>query len=320
MEQLSRLGIGRMDISQLRTLVHVAELGSLSKAAARLRIAQPALSRQVRLLEAELGAALFARHGRGMVITERGREVLAYAKRIVGEVEALKASAAGPEPVLAGHVAIGLPPTIADLISVPLVAAFTATHPGVMVQLVSAYTGYLLDGLHRGEIDLAILYDPRTTRALRTRPLMLERLFLIGSGDAGLAMDRPVPFRALASERLLLPSDRHGLRNILRHFADEAGIGLDVAVETDSYTALKDLVRHGHGRTILPLAPIHADLEAGRLTAAPIVDPAPTRRLVLSFPPDRPPSRAADFAGEAIVAIMAERVGRGLWVGDLLKG
>lgn len=308
-----------MDLPQLRTLVHVAELGSLSKAAARLRIAQPALSRQVRLLEAELGAPLFARHGRGMVITEAGRAVLAHAKRILAEVEALKGAATGPGAALAGHVAIGLPPTIADLISVPLVAAFTRTHPRVTVRLVSAYTGDLLDGLHRGELDLAILYDPRATRALRSRPLMRERLFLIGGHDAGLAMAAPVPFRALAAERLLLPSDRHGLRNILRIFADEAGIALDVAVETDSYTGLKELVRHGYGRTILPLAPIHTDLAAGRLTAAPIVDPAPTRRLVLSFPPDRPPSGAADFAGEAVVAIMTEHVARGIWVGDLLR-
>lgn len=308
-----------MDLSQLRTLVHVAELGSLSKAAARLRIAQPALSRQVRLLEAELGSALFARHGRGMVITEAGRTVLVHATRILAEVEALRDGVSGAGAVLGGHVAIGLPPTIADLIAVPLVAAFTATHPRVSVRLVSAYTGTLLDGLQRGEIDLAILYDPRATRGLRSRPLMRERLFLIGAGDADLAPDRPVPFRSLAGERLLLPSDRHGLRNVLQLFADEAGIALDVAVEIDSYTALKELVRHGYGRTILPLAPIHADLEAGRLTAAPIVDPTPTRRLLLSFPPDRPPSRAAEFAGEAVTAIMAAQVAKGIWVGDLRK-
>ncbi|MCJ2131523.1 LysR substrate-binding domain-containing protein [Methylobacterium sp. E-045] len=314
-----------MDISQLRTLVHVAELGSLSKAAARLRIAQPALSRQVRLLEDELGVPLFARHGRGMVITEQGQAALRHAKRILAEVEALKAGVTGAGASLTGHVAIGLPPTIADMISVPLAAAFRAAHPGVMVQLVSAYTGYLLDGLHRGEIDLAILYDPRATRSLRSRPLMRESLFLIGPGgegreDGAPMSGKPVPFEALAAEQLLLPSDRHGLRIILQHFATEAGITLDVAIETDSYTALKDLVRHGYGLTILPLASIHADIEAGRLTARPIVDPAPTRRLVLSYPPDRTPSRAASFAGDAVLAIMTDHVERGIWVGEMLRG
>ncbi|HZW46452.1 MAG TPA: LysR family transcriptional regulator, partial [Microvirga sp.] len=84
-----------MDIAQLRTLIHVAELGSLSKAAGRLHIAQPALSRQIRLLEEELGIRLFDRHGRGMVLTERGRDVLRHAIRVLAELEELRASAAG---------------------------------------------------------------------------------------------------------------------------------------------------------------------------------------------------------------------------------
>lgn len=309
-----------MDLAQLRTLVHVAELGSLSKAAGRLRIAQPALSRQIRLLEDELGARLFDRHGRGMVITEAGREALRHAKRVLAETEELRASVSGPGAELTGHVAVGLPPTLADMISVPLVAAFSTTHPRVRLQLVAAYTGYLLDSLYRGEIDLAVLYDPRAPRSLRIRPLMQEALFLIGPGDAGLTAEEPVPFRALAGQRLLLPSTRHGLRNMVQHFADEAGIALDIGLEIDSYTALKDLVRQGYGRTILTRAPMHEDIAAGRLTAAPLVDPAPIRRLVLSFQPDRPVSRAAEFAGAAIAAIMAEQLSQGVWVGEMLAG
>src|SRR5690242_15274567 len=82
-----------MDVVQLKTLIHVAELGSLSKAADRLNIAQPALSRQIRLLEDELGVFLFDRPGRGMVITEVGREVLDHATRVMAELEAIRHSA-----------------------------------------------------------------------------------------------------------------------------------------------------------------------------------------------------------------------------------
>lgn len=309
-----------MDIPQLRTFVHVAELGSLSKAAGRLRIAQPALSRQVRLLEEELGLRLFDRHGRGMVITEPGRDVLLHALRVLAELDELKASAAGPDSALRGHVAVGVPPTVAHVVSVPLVAAFRKDHPGLKVQLVSGYTGYLLDWLHRGEIDVAVLYDPRATRALRSEPLMQESLFLIGAPEAGLSSERPVRFADAAREPLLLPSARHGLRSILDRFAQEAGCVLDVPVETDSYTALKDLVRQGYGRTILSLAAIHDDVAAGRLTAAPIVDPAPTRRLVLSYPSDRPVSRAARLAGTLLTDILADHVRRGVWVGEMLTG
>jgi LysR family nitrogen assimilation transcriptional regulator len=304
-----------MEFGQLRTLIHVAELGSLSKAADRLRIAQPALSRQVRMLEEELGIELFTRHGRGMVLTEQGRDVLKHAMRISSELEEIRASASDVEAPLAGQVAIGLPPTVADIISVPLVAAFGKAHPNAVLRLVSAYTGYLMDWLHRGEIDLAVLYDPRTARSLRSRPLLLENLFLIGPPEAAFSTVRAVSFKDLAGKRLLLPSPRHGLRTIVERCASDAQIPLDVAVEADSYATLKDLVR-----TILPLAPIHESVVANALTAAPLIDPVPVRRLVLSFPADRQTPRLARFAGKAIVDIVADRIERAVWVGQLLDG
>ena len=307
-----------MELSQLRTIIHVAELGSLSKAADRMRIAQPALSRQVRLLEEELVVRLFARHGRGMVLTEQGRDVLAHAIRVMAELEEIRAHAADEGAPLGGQIAIGLPPTVADIISVPLVAAFGKSHPQAVLRLVSAYTGYLLDWLHRGEIDLAILYDPRTARSLRSRPLLLENLFLIGPPEAGFSTVRAMPFKELEGKRLLLPSVRHGLRTIVERCATEAGIALDVVVEADSYATLKDLVRAGHGWTILPLAPIHGDVKARRLTGAPLIDPVPVRRLVLSYPADRPVSRLARFAGEVIAGIVSDHVEKAIWVGQLL--
>lgn len=307
-----------MEITQLRTLIHVAELGSLSKAADRMHIAQPALSRQIRMLEEELGVRLFDRHGRGMVITEHGREVLDHAVRVMAELDEIRARTADGEAPLTGEIAIGVPPTVADIISVPLVAAFGRAHPQVRLRLVSAYTGYLLDWLHRGEIDLAILYDPRSARSLRSRPLLLENLFLIGPPEAGFSPVRAVPFRRLEGARLLLPSMRHGLRTIVERCAAEAGIVLDVAVEADSYSTLKDLVRHGHGWTILPLAPIHDDIAAGRLTGGALIDPGPVRRLILSYPADRPVSRLVRFAGETVTTIVQDLVERGIWAGQLL--
>lgn len=310
--------VSLMELSQLRTLIHVAELGSLSKAADRLRIAQPALSRQVRLLEDELGARLFDRHGRGMVLTEQGRDVLARAQRIMAELDEIQAKAADAQAPLTGQVAIGFPPTVGDIISVPLVTAFGQSHPQAVLRLAGAYTGYLLDWMHRGEIDLAILYDPRPARSIRSRPLLLENLFLIGPAEAGFSTTRAMAFRMLEGKRLLLPSGRHGLRTIVERCAAEAGIALDVVVEADSYATLKDLVRHGHGLTVLPLASIHDDIRAGRLTAAALIDPVPTRRLILAHPADRPVSRLARFAGETIITIVADQVERGIWAGQLL--
>lgn len=301
-----------MELSQLRTLIHVAELGSLSKAANRMRIAQPALSRQVRLLEEELGIRLFDRHGRGMVVTEQGRAVLAHATRVMRELDEIRAEAAERDTPLAGHVSIGMPPTISEIISVPLVGAFRA-HPQAVPRLVSAYTGHLTDWLHRGEIDLAVLYDPQTARSIRSSPLLVEHLQLVGPAVAGLSTSPDVPFRDLEGRPLLLPSARHGLRTIVERCAAASGISLSVVAEADSFGTLKDLVRHGYGWTILPTAPIYSDIAEGVLTAAPLIDPVPERHLILAFPADRPVPRLARFAGEAIEAIVAEHAARGIW-------
>jgi DNA-binding transcriptional LysR family regulator len=302
-----------MDLNQLRTLIHVADLGSLSKAADRLRIAQPALSRQVRLLEDELGVRLFDRHGRGMVLTEAGRDALRHAERVMGEIEELRASMGEGHASLRGHVAVGMPPTASDVLSEPLVSAFVAAHPDATLRIVSAYSGHLLDWLRRGEIDAAILYDPQSARTLRLSPLLDEALFLIGPAQSALSLQQPAAFASLAGQRLLLPSRGHGLRDIVERCAAACGVTLDVRIEADSYTTLKGLVRGGLGLTVLPLAPLRDELRSGALTAAPLVDPVPTRRLVMAYPTDRAPSRLARFAGDAIAATLANLAARDMW-------
>ncbi|TKT76316.1 LysR substrate-binding domain-containing protein [Aquamicrobium sp. LC103] len=308
-----------MDISQLRTLIHVAELGSLSKAADRLHIAQPALSRQIRLLEEELGARLFDRHGRGMIITNKGEDVLRHALRVMAELEEMRAAVADENAPLRGHVSIGLPPTASDILSEPLVSAFRDTHPEATLRIVSAYSGYLFDWLHRGEVDAAILYDPKSARTLRVQPLLEEALFLIGPPQSALSPDQPVEFADLENLRLLLPSNSHGLRIIVNRYAEEVDIRLNVKVEADSYSTLKSLVHSGHGFTVLPLAPMHEELTTGRLRAAPLINPVPLRRLIMSYPTDRPTPRLARFAGQVIASTIGLLVEQGVWSGRILE-
>lgn len=308
-----------MELSQLRTIIHVAELGSLSKAADRLHIAQPALSRQVRMLEEELGTRLFERHGRGMVITEIGKDVLRHAYHILGEVQELRASAADSKGSLRGQVSIGMPPTVSDILAVPLVAAFQKRHPDATIRIVSAYSGYVLDWLHRGQIDVAILFESKSARSLRSLPLLEESLHLIGSSDANLSPDQAVEFGTLHARRLFLPSAEHSLRTILDDCAKGLGTVFNVQVEADSYSVLKDLVRAGQGMTILPLGPIYDEIAAGNLTHSPLINPVPKRRLMMSYPTDRPTTRLAQFAGDQLLATVSELVKQEAWPGQLVK-
>lgn len=306
-----------MDVQQLKTLIHVAELGSLSKAADRLGVAQPALSRQIRMLEEEIGCRLFDRHGRGMQITEIGRETLTHATRVMAELEAIRARASEASASLRGAVSIGLTSTVSEIATAPLASRLKAEHPKLALRFASAFSGHVVDWLQRGEVDVGIAYDPLPIRSLRVRPVLSERLLLIGAGPEG-ADGRAIAVASLADRPLVLPSRRHGLRTIVDDCARRAGIVLSASVEADSLGGMIALVRAGFGPTILPLAPIYAQVDRGELVATPLVDPAPTRRVVLAYPADRPISAAARYVGDAFVEIANDLVDRGVWLGEKL--
>jgi len=307
-----------MDVVQLKTLIHVAELGSLSKASDRLHIAQPALSRQIRQLEKELGVYLFERHGRGMIITDAGSEVLQHATRIMDELEAIRSSVVGGHASFRGAVAIGTTPTIAEIVTVPLVTRIREAHPDLSIRFSSAFSGYLVDWIQRGELELAISYDLEPLHTLRIVPVMMESLVLVGPPSAGLAWDNPVNFATLAQQQLVLPSPRHGLRKIMDHCAADVGFKIAANVEADSFGAMIDLVRHGFGLTALPLASIYTHLQNGTLCAAPLIEPTPMRKLVMVSPADRHVSPATRYVGETFVELASELVAQGIWAGHML--
>lgn len=303
-----------MELSQLVTLIHVAELGSLSKAADRLNIVQPALSRQIRLLEAELGAALFERHGRGMALTAAGQEVRDHAVRVLAELDAMRQTIEDGRSSFRGRIRIGTTPTVADIVTVPLMRRIRDQHPHLAIRFSSAFSGHLLDWLQRGELDIAMSYDPPPSRAVRVAPVMMERLHLIGTQP----LAGPVAFAALVSQPLILPAPRHGLRTLIDDCARRAGVALAPVVEVESYAAMIDLTKAGFGRTILPLAPIHARVRQGELVATALVDPPPERRLVLCYPADRPVSPAARHVGRSLVELAAKLNRAGVWDGRMI--
>jgi LysR family transcriptional regulator, nitrogen assimilation regulatory protein len=307
-----------LDVTQLKTLIHVAELGSLSKAADRLRIAQPALSRQIRLLEQELGASLFDRHGRGMVLTEIGREVLDHAARVMSELDAIRNTVAEGRDSYRGKVNIGTTPTVARIVTLPLVQKIREAHPQLAVRFSSAFSGFLIDWIQRGELETAVTYDPKPLKSLRIVPVMMENLLLVAGRDSGLSLSRAVPFSHIADAELILPSRPHGLRAIVEDCAQRVGIRPVTKIEVDSFEAMIDLVRCGFGATVLPLAPIYSLVNEGTLRAAPLVDPTPARKLVVLYSADRPVSQAARFVGEAFAEIAGDLVRRNVWAGHML--
>lgn len=307
-----------MDITQLKTLIHVAELGSVSKAAQRLNIAQPALSRQISMMEAELGVPLFERHSRGMVATATGQQVLEHAVRILQELDDIRAVASGGQSYLSGNVNVGMTPTIAQIATVAMVSALKKSAPGLSLRFSSAFSGHLNDWIRRGEIDVALAYNPQPSRSLKTQAIMVEQLLLVGSSSAKLNLDQPTPYSCLARLDLVVPSAPHGLRTIIDTCASEAGIELTTVVEVDSYGPMIELVKSGMGYAILPLPPIFDLINAGMLSACPLVEPTPEREIAIVHSADRPMSAAVRFVGQQFKTIATDLVDRGVWAGRLL--
>ena len=302
-----------MDLRQLRTFSCVAELGSLSKASDTLRVAQPALSRQIKLLEHELRAELFTRNGRGMVLTDAGRLLLARTAGIVRQIDQVRdeiQSAGGPP---SGRVVLGLVPTVSCVISARLARRTVDAYPGISLCIVESYSGHLMEWLHRGEMDLALIYGPSSDLHLTVQSLGRDTIVAVGPRGSGLAQKKQVDIGWLLRQRLVLPSHSHGLRALIEHAAAKKKLKLDVKLEADSFRVLTSLVEEGLGYTLLPPSSVRNEVAAGRLETAAIAKPAPMRELTLASPIDHPGSSAITLITELIRDELSACREDGLW-------
>lgn len=301
--------VSGMDFRQLKTFRTVAELGSLSAASDRLRIAQPALSRQIKLLEHDLKTVLFIRHGRGMVLTQAGQMLL---DRTVGVIRRLEQAR---EDILAvpgrpsGRVVVGMVPTVSSVLAARVAQRVVASLPGVQLRIVDAYGGFLVDWLHRGEIDLAVVYGPARSLHLSVEHIGVDQLLAIGATGSGLASRDNIPLEEVLTAALVLPSHPHSLRALIERTAADRDLKLDIAVEADSFQALVDIVTAGVGITFLPHYSIARALAAGLAEAAPMY-PALNRELVLALPSQQPNSSALQAVAEIVRAEAAALVDR----------
>ncbi len=289
-----------MDLKQLRTFLHVADLGSLSKAAERLHLSQPALSRQIRMLEDEMGESLLTRTGRGVEITEAGEVLARRASRILSEVERLHADMADHKGRITGHVILGLPPSAGLFVGGPLIERYRAQYPDVKVRVVQMMSGNVQDALLEGKLDLGIIYEGSTDKPLRLTQLWAEKLYLIGNRESGITENEPVTFEQVCNFPLVVSAPRHGVRNILERQAVKSERLLDVAVESDSLSMILELTRRGLGVSVLPLVACQDDLDKGTLIAAPIEKPKLERVSSLAWARDFPLSPAASAMAEMV--------------------
>lgn len=273
-----------MDLKQLRALVTVAEVGSITRAAELLHLVQPAVTRQIRSLEHELGIPLFERTRQGMRPTAAGIALVERARRALTELERARAELQPTSGVVRGIVTVGLLESSADLLAEPLVSAVLRAHPEIELRVLTAYSGHLQQWLDNGDLDLSLLYNLTSTPSLNAKPLVREKLWVVAPPADGLRADKPVPFDEVAAHPLVMPTAGHGLRALIDTACSRADADLCVTVQTNSLALQKHLVLGGHGWTILPGVGIAEDVAQGTLSAAPLRDPEIWRSIVLGRP------------------------------------
>lgn len=302
-----------MDLKQLRTFIRVAETGSLSKASDRLRLAQPALSRQIALLEAEIGRRLFVRHGRGMQLTEAGQQLLERVTGLVHQLETSVEEVRSLSDAPAGQVALGMTPTVSAVLAGRVAIRVAAELPGVSLRIVEGYGGHLVDWLHRGDVDVALLYGPASDLHLRVTELLFEELLLVGPRSAALEAGGRFPVARLGDLQLVLPSRTHGLRAVVEAACERARTSLHVRFEADSYRVLTELVEAGLGYTILPRSAVPQGEQGERFSATGLGDPAVVRQVVLGLPASRTDTRATTAVTALVLDTIAGMVGAEAW-------
>jgi DNA-binding transcriptional LysR family regulator len=303
-----------MDFKQLRAFLTVAETGNVTRAAAVLHLVQPAVSRQIKLLEQDIGTPLFVRERHGMVLSDAGRSLMGHARLAMLELDRARAEIAAAGAGVGGLVTLGLLPSTIDMLSGPLVSALTASYPGIRLRIAMGYAGTLLGWLQSGEIDAGLLYGAERSFEIQTRPLIEEPLWVIGPKDAKLRRHRPMPLRRLVGKPLVLPSAPHGIRTLVDHACAVAKVALTVAAETNALSVQRSLVLGGHGLTILPPIAVADDLRSGQLSGAPLAEPTITRTIVLALPTGRPTGAHVRCAVDLLVAGARKAVEGGAWL------
>ncbi|MBB1492859.1 MULTISPECIES: LysR family transcriptional regulator [unclassified Paracoccus (in: a-proteobacteria)] len=306
-----------MDLRQLRSFLEICRAGSITQAADRLNMAQPALTRQIQSLEEEMGVLLLHRHGRGVSLTAQGELLQARSRQLLEDADDLVRVVSGRDGELRGMVRLGLPPALAEVLTAPLIERFMTEHPHAQLRVSSGFTGHVRDWLRRGEVDLGVTYELALARGQRAIPLLREELCLICPPGEPLAGE-PITFAEAFSGPLILPTPIHALRQLIDKAADIRGIVPVVVAEIDVVSAMLTLVEKNLGRTILSRAMGGQAAQVGsRLVIRPIVDPVLSRMLALWQSPARDSTPVVRRFAQELLEQARLMVQQGAWPGAL---
>ena len=313
-----------MDLKQLAYFVRVAELGSFTRASIALNIAQPALSRQIRLLEVELRQNLLTRNGRGALPTEAGNLLLKHGRGILHQVEVAREELGAVRGALAGRVSIGLPPSLSRLITVPLTRAFKHKLPQAHLTLTEGFSVLMYEGLRVGNLDMAVLYNAANSPEVEITTLHTDELVLISQNlqkvrkkssenisPGNAAKDtaskmQPISLAEVAELPLILPSSPNAFRILIENEMISIGRKPDITLEVDGLNAILSLVKEGLGHAVLPSYTLSNFDDSEPFTLRRIHSPQIMSELMLVRSARRPSTETQKIASEVVKSVLEE--------------
>jgi LysR family transcriptional regulator, transcription activator of glutamate synthase operon len=283
-----------MKLRQLRYLVAVADEHHFTRAAAREHVAQPALSQQIRSLEAEVGLALVERTTRKVAMTQAGELLVARARRALAELDAAQAELQSLAGVQAGRLSVGAMHTMGPVDLSLLLAMFHERYPAVELTVREQSSEELAEMLRDDEVDLAFLSvtERIQSRGLGLRPLVSEELVVVLPADHPLASSARLRLRDLAREPFISFREGARLRELLTSSATRAGFVPRIALESNESRRIRSLVSRGLGVAILPRS--DAAGPGSVVAVCDLVEPSLTRDITLASRAERHPSPAAE--------------------------
>jgi LysR family transcriptional regulator, nitrogen assimilation regulatory protein len=302
-----------MDLKQLEYFVRVAELGSFSRAAQVLGVAQPALSRQVRLLEVELRQTLLKRNGRGAVPTEAGQLLLGHGQGILRQVQRALHELDHARGGLTGRVALGLPPTLARLLAVPLARAFRAQMPEATLSISEGLSASMQESIRNGQIDMALLYNTPHAPELELELLIHEPLVLVQARPPGLSEDPSagaISLADVAGMPLVIPTKPNAIRMQVEAALAKIDASPRIAMEIDGVSAILDFVADGAGVAILSRHAVQGSRNPGAYITRPIGPPLLQSHVWLATSAQRPVTRTQQQAVTILRQMVHEMLGQ----------
>jgi LysR family transcriptional regulator, nitrogen assimilation regulatory protein len=278
-----------------------------------LRVAQSALSRQIRALETDLRQTLFTRTGRGVRLTENGSRLLKHSLGILELVSRVREDMESHRGEPGGRVVIGLPPSLSRLLTPVLVETFQRDLPNARPVIVEGLSTHIGEWIASGRVDVGLMHNPDPQAAIETTPILEEVLCLIGPArHARVRKPIEVPVAELPQYRLILPDQSHVIRRLLDTQAAISGIKLNIAWEVSSVPAILDLVLAGHGYAVMSEHAAAAWGHAKELEARPLTGPRLHSTLCVCIASRRKSSPVAKRSIRLLPELILKSVAKGL--------